>query len=236
VPYLVSASGSRAPVAANVSAHQKMSKRRYKPSELFEKYREIRAATSDEDFFGRPEHKRTQELWCAAHFANAYDQYLARCMVLIDESTTNTDADFDLETSGAVFPFQLAEVQEPGRRRGDEYKQPERLRPVHDLSRGAVLGPQWVRDGIQKKAAKHYVDAQSLNLLIYLNFPAWQQQYHDIQNACAKAAESFGSVWLLNGNTMCVIKPNSELPAFEGWLVIPESVWHDESSKWGQSP
>jgi hypothetical protein len=51
-------------------------KRRYKPDELFEKYRTIRAATSDEDFFDRPEHKRTQELWRAAHFVNAYDQYL----------------------------------------------------------------------------------------------------------------------------------------------------------------
>jgi len=205
-----------------------MPKRRYNPDQLFEKYREIRAAASDEDFFSRPEHKRTQELWCAAHFANAYDQYLAPCMVVIDESTTNTDTDFNLETAGKVFPFQLSEVQEPGRRRSDEYKQPEHLRPTHDLSRGSALGTQWVRDGIQRKAAKHYANAQTLNLLIYLNFPAWEQQYHDIRNTCAETAKSFASVWLLNGNTMCVIKTNPELRAFDGWLVIPESVWHDE--------
>jgi hypothetical protein len=203
-------------------------RRRYKPDELFEKYRAIRAATSDEDFFDRPEHKRTQELWCAAHFANAYDQYLSPCMVVIDESTTNTDSDFDLETAGKVFPFQLAEVQEPGRRRGAEYKQPEHLRPIHDSSRGSALGPQWVRHGIEKKVAKRYANAQTLNLLMYLNFPAWEQQYHDIRRACAEPARSFGSVWLLNGNTMCVIHANPELPAFEGWLDIPESVWHDE--------
>ena len=205
-----------------------MAKRRYKPDELFEKYRRIRVATADEEFFGRPEHKRTQELWCAAHFAKAYNQYLAPCMVLIDESTTNSDTDFDLEIAGKVFPFQVSEVQEPGRRRGDEYKQPEHLRPTHDLSRGSALGPQWVRDGIQRKAAKRYADAQSLNLLIYLNFSAWEQQYHDIRNACAEAVDSFGSVWLLNGNTMCVIKPSPDLSSFEGWLVIPESVWHDD--------
>jgi hypothetical protein len=205
-----------------------MAKRRYKPDELFEKYRRIRAAAADEDFFVRPEHKRTQELWCAAHFANAYDQYLAPCMVLIDESTTNSDTDFDLEIAGKVFPFQVSEVQEPGRRRGDEYKQPEYLRPTHDLSRGSALGPQWVRDGIQKKVAKHYANAKSLNLLVYLNFPAWEQQYHDIRNTCAETVKSFGSVWLLNGNTMCVIKPSPDLSSFEGWLVIPESVWRDE--------
>ncbi len=205
-----------------------MAKRRYKPDELFEKYRRIRAATSDEVFFNRPEYKRTQELWCAAHFANAYDRYLAPCMVLIDESTMNSDADFDLETAGKILPFQVSEVQEPGRRRGDEYKQPENLRPTYDLSRGSVLGPQWVRDGIQKKVEKRYANAQSLNLLIYLNFQAWEQQYFDIRNACAKATEGFSSVWLLNGNTMCVIKPSPELSAFEGWLVIPESVWNDE--------
>lgn len=205
-----------------------MPKRRYRPAELFEKYREIRVATSDEDFFNRPEHQRTQELWCAAHFANAYDKYLAPCMVLLDESTSNTDTDFDLETAGKIFPFQVSEVQEPGRRRGTEYRQPEHLRPEHDLSRGSVLGPQWVREGIQKKVVKRYANAHTLNLLIYLNFPAWQQQYHDIRNACAEVAKTFASIWLLNGNTMCVIKANLDLPAFEGWMPIPESVWHDD--------
>jgi hypothetical protein len=205
-----------------------VAKHRYKPEELFEKYREIRSALSDEEFFNRPEHQRTQEIWCAAHFAKAYNQFLAPCTVVIDESTTNTDTDFDLETAGKVFPFQVTEVQEPGRRRGSEYKQPEHLQPKHDLSKGSEFGPQWVQEGIQKKAAKHYANAHSLNLLLYLNFPAWDQQYYDIRNACAETAKTFASVWLLNGNTMCVIHPNPSLSVFEGWLVIPESVWHDE--------
>lgn len=204
-----------------------MANRRYKPKELFEKYRKIRSVLSDEQFFNRPEHQLTQEIWCAAHFANAYDQYLSPCNVVIDESTTNTDTDFDLETTNKVFPFQVSEVQEPGRRRGSEYKQPSHLRPEHDLSKGSAFGPQWVREGVQKKAAKHYANARNLNLLIYLNFPAWEQQYHDLRNACAEPAKTFASVWLLNGNTMCVIHPNPSLSVFEGWLVIPESVWHD---------
>jgi len=205
-----------------------VAKHRHKPEELFNKYRAIRFALSDEEFFNRPEHKRTQELWCAAHFAKAYDQFLAPCTVVIDESTADTDTDFDLETVGKVFPFQVSEVQEPGRRRGDEYRQPEHLRPEHDLSKGSAFGPQWVREGVQKKVAKRYANAQSLNLLMYLNFPAWEQQYHDIRSACAETAKTFASVWLLNGNTMCVVHPNPSLSVFEGWLVIPESVWHDE--------
>jgi hypothetical protein len=205
-----------------------MAKRRYRPDELFEKYRTIRAITCDEDFFNRPEHQRTQEVWCAAHFANAYNKYLAPCAVLIDESITDTDTDFDLETDGKIFAFQVSEVQEPGRRRGDEYKQPEHLRPEHNLSRGALLAPQWVREGIRKKVAKNYADAHTLNLLMYLNFPAWSQQYYDIRSACEDLVTAFASVWLLNGNTMCVIKANLSLRAFEGWMVIPESVWHDD--------
>jgi len=202
---------------------------RYSPDELFARFRATRTNLSDAEFFGRPEHKRTQELWCAAHFARAYDRFLAPCSVWLDDSTTYTDTDFELEIAGQRFPFQVTEVQEPGRRRGDEYRQPEHLRPSHtDLSTGSELGPQWVREGIEKKIAKKYADVRTLNLLAYLNFPAWEQQYTALRTVCETAASRFASVWLLNGNTMCVIHPNPALASFEGWMVIPESPWDDE--------
>jgi hypothetical protein len=203
--------------------------RRYSPDELFAIFRTIRTSVSDPAFFGRPEHKRTQELWCAAHFGRAYDRFLAPCSIWLDDSTTYTDTDFELEIAEGRFPFQVTEVQQPGRRRGDEYRQPEHLRPGHDdLSVGSQLGPQWVREGIEKKIAKNYADVRGLNLLAYLNFPASEQQYIELRSVCETAASHFGSVWLLNGNTMCVIHPNAALANFEGWMVIPESLWDDE--------
>jgi hypothetical protein len=47
---------------------------RYTPDELLDKCRQIRDSVTVEEFFRRPEHKKTQELWCAAHFGRGYEQ------------------------------------------------------------------------------------------------------------------------------------------------------------------
>lgn len=203
-----------------------MGKKRYTPDELLALYREFRASCSTEEFMRKPVHKKTQELWCAAHFSRAYNLGVKECFVHIDPSVnaSDSDTDFDLEIDGCIFPFQVTEVQEPGRRRGDEYKngkEPAHMR--HDWSVGSQDGPHWVREGIELKVKKRYSGAEHLNLLLYLNFEAWSQEYSLMEEACREPASHFASVWLLNGNAMCCVYSRHQPPT-PHWLVIPESL------------
>jgi hypothetical protein len=197
--------------------------KRYSPQQLLDRYRAIVDGTTKEEFFRSPRHKKTQELWCAAHFALAFNSYIAPCAVLFADGDPQTQADFELECNGVRFPFQITEVGGPGRRRGDEYRNGA-TPPVRseDWSQGTEHGPSWVHAAIEKKVLKNYAGADQLNLPCYLNYGAWAQQFNDIRETCAEVGARFASVWLLNGNAMCCIKPL--LPGYEGWLTIPETA------------
>jgi hypothetical protein len=206
-----------------------MPKPRYSPDELLAKYRAIRGTVEPREFFSRPKHKKTQEIWCAAHFGRHYAHGIGPCHVLIEDHDEQTDADFEFEAAGGVHPFQITEVQAPGRRRGDEYKKEAVSKTtLEDWSDGTENGPGWIRDGIEKKL-QHYAGRVShLNLLVYLNFPAYDQQFIDIRNACTDVAAPFASVWLLNGNAVACISSQKALSGPEGWLFGPESLVDDE--------
>lgn len=90
--------------------------KRYRPDELLDRYRTIRDATTTAAFFRDPVHKKTQEMWCAAHFARGYEKHYGECFVWISDSDEQTDADFELELRGVRNPFQITELMEPGRR------------------------------------------------------------------------------------------------------------------------
>ena len=123
-----------------------------------------------------------------------------------------------------MFPFQVTEVMEPGRRRGDEYRNVDPGVRHDDIEAGTAHGPSWVRAALQNKLAKNYAGMESLNLLAYLNFAGRNLQFVDLREACAQVSRKFGSVWLLNGNTLCCIHPNAQIPSWEGWMVIEESL------------
>jgi hypothetical protein len=162
-----------------------MKLQRYTPDELLTKYRTIRNQITTEEFFRSPEHKKTQEMWCAAHFARAYNQYVAPCAVLISDEDEQTDADFFLDIGGKSYPFQVTELMEPGRRRGDEYCGGGSAKTQdEDWSEGTARGPVWVRAAIERKLRKKYAGTVHLNLLVYLNFAAYEQQYEDIRSEC----------------------------------------------------
>jgi hypothetical protein len=168
--------------------------KRYTPDELLSKYRSIRDEITTEEFFRSPKHKKTQEMWCAAHFARAYNQHVAPCTVLISDEDEQTDADFFLETGGKSYPFQVTELMEPGRRRGDEYRAggSEKTQD-EDWSEGTEHGPVWVRSAIERKLKKKYAGTLDLNLLLYLNFAAYEQQYEDTQRVrSGRATIRFG--------------------------------------------
>lgn len=207
-----------------------MNLRRYSPDELLAKYRAARGSISAEDFFSKPAYKKIQELWCAAHFSMAYSAFIQECWVHIADRDLQTDTDFELEVRGVLHPFQITEVQLPGRRRGDEYR--GKAPPAweqEDYSEGSEKGASWVRAGIDKKFSGYGGSVTHLNLLVYLNFPAWDQQFHDMRDATGDVARKFASVWLLNGNALCTVAPNPSLEfSAEGWLMIPETLREDD--------
>ena len=192
----------------------------YTPSELSEKYQLIRATVSDQDFFQKPRNQKMQELWCATQFAAGFQNTISPCNVWWSDRDEQTAADFELEAHGRRHPFQLTEVQSPGRRRGDEYRyEQEGPWSDSDWRKGAAEGKQWITAAIAKKAS-HYPDSSQLNLLVYVNFSAWNQEYIEICTAARDAAAPFFSVWLMTGTHFCCIRENVSLPPCSGWAAI----------------
>lgn len=199
--------------------------KRYRPDELLDRYRTIRDATTTEAFFRDPAHKKTQEMWCAAHFARGYEKHYGECFVWISDSDEQTDADFELEVRRVCHPFQITELMQPGRRRGDEYRGGESGKTfLEDWGPGTANGPMWVREAIERKAKKRYAAARKLDLLVYVNFPAYEQRFDRISKECEEAAKQFASVWLLNGNAICCIRCGDGFELTDGWLPIDESL------------
>jgi hypothetical protein len=212
-------------VAGHSTESLEISVKRYRPSELLDRYRAIRGETTTEAFFRDPAHKKTQEMWCAAHFSRGREKHFGQCFVHISDSDEQTDADFELEVSRDRHRFQITELMQPGRRRGDEYKGGESGKAhLEDWTPGTEHGPTWVREAIEKKANKRYAGARDLNLLVYLNFPAYEQRFDVILRECAEAAQHFASVWLLNGNAICCIREGDGFDRTNGWLPIQESL------------
>ncbi|GAC1389675.1 MAG: hypothetical protein NVSMB34_01560 [Variovorax sp.] len=206
-----------------------MSSAVYAPEQLMQRYRTLRQEMSVEAFFRKPGLARLREMWCAAHFVGAVDQNLVASQVAIDEVDSQDDVDFELLAGGDRLPFQVAEVIEPGRRRSTEYKdfKPGATR-LEDWSLGTQMGPSWIREAIEAKLQKNYSRTSALNLLLYLNFPAYEQQYLDIRSECWAVLGRFASVWLLNGNAFACLQPSPALPSVEGWMKIPEGLVDDE--------
>jgi len=201
----------------------------YSPADLLAKFRAIRNAVDASAFFSEPKYTKARELWCAGHFASGLELLGGPYTVWVSDRDEQTDTDFELEVADLRLAFQVTEVQEPGRRRGDEYRsRSPGSWEEEDWTPGTEHGLQWVRAAIEKKA-KRYAQTHSLNLLVYLNFPAWDQQYVDVVQQTSSAAVPFQSVWLLNGNALCHVKAHSALPSLDGWLVIPESLSRSEA-------
>jgi hypothetical protein len=147
------------------------------------------------------------------------------CHILIEDHDEQSDADFKLEAAGTIHPFQITEIQAPGRRRGDEYKQEPLIKvTVEDWTDGTENGARWTRDAIEKKLNRYGGQVSNLNLLVYLNFPAYDQKYYDIRETCADVCLPFASVWLLNGNATACVWSQSTLSGPEGWFYGPESL------------
>jgi len=201
-----------------------MSATLYSPDELYAKFKMAHDGANPREFFNSPEHKKTQELWCAAQFGRAFSSNLSPCFLLVTDHDEQTVADFYLKVGGENHPFQITEVQVPGRRRGDEYKNEEpKGATLENWDLGTEQGPVWVRESIQKKFNRYGGKVSELNLLVYANFVAYEHDYERMCRGTSDLASKFASVWLINGNGTCCITGSQALGGSHPWLFIPQS-------------
>ncbi len=127
------------------------------------------------------------------------------------------------------MPFQITEVQLPGRRRGDEYKK-EALpqATLESWDSGTEHGPAWIRDAVQKKHDRYGGNVAGLNLLVYANFQAYAHGFEELCLTSADVASKFASVWVFDGNGTCCIKGGDVLGPARSWLFSHAMVGADE--------
>ncbi|MEW5421256.1 hypothetical protein [Amorphus sp. 3PC139-8] len=113
-----------------------------------------------------------------------------------------TFPDFQIRFGNIIEDFEATEVDDPNRRRGDEYKTPDRGvvdDPYEDWVERANGLSQWLRVVCQKKASKNYYTGT--NLAIYLNVGTYGTWRSEIQQSMISSTESvrdkFSSVWVL---------------------------------------
>lgn len=199
------------------------------PEEAFAQFEAARMGLTTAEFFTRPPASRLQELWCAAHFARGFQEHIESCQIRFEEEQ---DFDFELQVRGELHPFQITEVQAPGRRRGDEYRAIDSgvacsSREV--LESGTEHGHEWIRERIQKKLDR-YADVSGLNLLVYANFRALELSWEVLADSCSDSSSKFESVWVVTGNGLCTLKTHPVLASIPrySWAIIQESVSDEE--------
>ena len=178
------------------------------------------------ELFNRSGYQLLLEKWCAGMFGLGYAQHVRKCLVAVNDTNNRIDADFFLCTDGQLYPFQTVEVLEPGRRRGEEYKEfaGGRISSVpYEPERGYIEGPEWINRAIKKKISKRYANSRSLNLLLYANFSARQLAYDRITQLNIDLSAAFHSVWVITETHLCSIRGNDDLGAVNGWGEIPFS-------------
>ena len=161
-------------------------------------------------FFNDPQYQKAMESWCAAIFGIGYSEYLKRCEIKINKSDF---PDFYLKQDDKIFEFEITEIQNKGRKRGDYYKElkknPDILTPYRP-EKGRQEAPKWIYDAIKKKVM-HYGNCKDINLLIYANFSATTLERNKILNAIKEFKGTFSSIWLITNSQICSLFVNNAL-------------------------
>jgi hypothetical protein len=133
-------------------------------------------------------------------------------------------SDMSLIYRGLRFPFQITLALEKDRRMGDEYKNRNKRAGEAELVCWAANTkhvPEWVQTSIIKKAQRYRTSAADIHLLIYVNIPAHEHNYHHIRSYSSGISQEFESVWCINGEGFCCIKESFALPQCRGWKSTP---------------
>jgi hypothetical protein len=159
----------------------------------------------------------------------------AAIKVAVNEGRYREDVDFFVRAAQLDWSFQLAEVQLPGRRRGQEHrdiaKDPNYLTP-YQPGRDSQEGPDWLAKAVDRKLAKRYASAESLHLLLYANFDADHSDYNEMARRLESYSTQFCSLWVMTNIQLCSIFSDTTLGALNNWGSIRtiESYWSCEPS------
>lgn len=199
----------------------------------------IRGIEASLDYFGAGDtKKRRRERWIVEHFLRGLGLTFESAEIELPDNDP-PDARF----RGAAF--EVKEVQEAGRRRGDEYRQQlerakrainsdELLEHFTPESLGIGDAIRLVMEWTCALAANKYVmaaDRSRLDLLFYLNLglaEAWSIEDGARPDLGPLVAEGWRSVSFMHGSrTACVVHANDSAPDFlrakRGELIAPDA-------------
>ena len=135
-----------------------------------------------------------RDAWIAGTFGTAVQASEVRLM--------DRWPDFELRLASGPAGFEATEVDDPRRRRGDEYRQLDtgaQNVPIEEIDAAAAMVPIWLRAACERKAAKRYSGVAGL--IIYLNFTEYGFRHREVANtfvpATSPAKDAFSEVWIL---------------------------------------
>lgn len=179
-------------------------------------------------FLREAAHQRLREMWCAARFGAGYTKNVEVCEIDIADKDERREFDFHLCEKADCLPFQIAEVLDEGRRRGDEYKSNE-FKQVADLHRArpwqdASYAIRRVGEVLQSKLTRYKSGSSTLHMLLYINLKASAVTWASLANGAERQAASFASVWLVTPGDFCCIHGGSRWHGLVGWKKVEDAV------------
>lgn len=184
----------------------------YVPTDLYERVSRNREKLPPADLF-EARHKPVREAWCASLFGICYAKYVSDCQVSVNSGSF---PDFFLQRAMQTYYFETTEVQRPGRRRHDEYRDSTRPRTVEitgaEMDYTEANAPQWVLNAIKKKIERYGGGNQSSHLLVYLNATVFDADLNHLRTACIGYEKAFQSIWILTSKHIATL------------FVVPEMI------------
>ena len=179
-------------------------------------------------FLTQRQHNRLREMWCAGRFGRGYESHFGECFVDIDETDEQRDYDFHLLVGSLRLPFQIAEVLDSGRRRGQDYRdytEDEVAGQLSLLPKGdSAYASARIREALRSKIDKRYAGASSLHILLYLNVNASSVPWASLAEPAAVEAQTFASVWLVTQHLFCCLHGGKQWSGLVGWRAIESAA------------
>lgn len=169
-------------------------------------------------------HQRLREMWCAARFGTGYSRHFSACTLEVEPEDEQRDYDFHLHIPEGRLPFQITEVLDEGRRRGDEYRTTSKDEVAKLLDQrpwqSDMYASQRVCEELQSKIAKRYAEPETLHMLLYLNLKASSVSWASLAGPAENQARVFASVWLVTQDLFCCIHSGKVWSGLVGWRGI----------------
>ena len=197
---------------------------RFRPQEL-ELYVESQSdEAGTKAYLTQRRHNRLREMWCAGRFSRGYERHLGERSVDIEDADEQREYDFHLIVGSSRLPFQVTEVLDSGRRRGQDYRdftEDEVADRLNLVPKGnSTYAATRVREELQSKIDKQYAGASSLHMLLYLNLNASSVPWASLAEPAAAEAQTFASVWLVTQHLFCCLHGGKQWFGLAGWFAI----------------